>query len=606
MKSIFFKRLSQSLENLTIRKKLLISYFILIFFPLLLLTTVSYVNVSKVYKNQMLYSASQSFDQAHTFLNYMVNSLIKSSDVICLNSDVQAILSRSKDEYQDNIVQQNMDRLELEKFFNSYKYTKDVYRVSLYVPGWFTYSNQEFNFSSIDTFSGTDIYKNLMLSKDIVSWLPPHKIQNNSRVLDPAPVISLLRKIRNIEQLSESIGIVKLSILESSINDIVFKANITYDGVVYIQNSEGTLISSSNIENFKQLELNKSNMDTLKGKNITWKIITIGNDEFNVTARAIENTDWTMVTVIPSSEILSQSNKIKDLMIILMLIIGIISYGLSYFISTSTVKRIIILMKKMVSVQEGNLNVKIASQSQDEIGKLTDSFNYMVKRISLLVEEQYQNGKEIKNLELKALQAQINPHFLYNTLDMINWKAIDNNVPEIAVITQSLAKFYKLSLNKGKDIVSIDDEINHVKIYVQIQNLRFENRINLDLDIDPDIYSCTIIKLILQPIIENSIIHGILENSNSQKGSITLTGRFDKDDIILTVEDDGMGMTEEKIVEILTEENTSEFQGYGVRNINQRIKLFFGQQYGLTYHSSPRNGTLVEIRIPTLKAKDNN
>ena len=606
MKSIFFKRLSQSLENLTIRKKLLISYFILIFFPLLLLTTVSYVNVSKVYKNQMLYSASQSFDQAHTFLNYMVNSLIKSSDVICLNSDVQAILSRSKDEYQDNIVQQNMDRLELEKFFNSYKYTKDVYRVSLYVPGWFTYSNQEFNFSSIDTFSGTDIYKNLMLSKDIVSWLPPHKIQNNSRVLDPAPVISLLRKIRNIEQLSESIGIVKLSILESSINDIVFKANITYDGVVYIQNSEGTLISSSNIENFKQLELNKSNMDTLKGKNITWKIITIGNDEFNVTARAIENTDWTMVTVIPSSEILSQSNKIKDLMIILMLIIGIISYGLSYFISTSTVKRIIILMKKMVSVQEGNLNVKIASQSQDEIGKLTDSFNYMVKRISLLVEEQYQNGKEIKNLELKALQAQINPHFLYNTLDMINWKAIDNNVPEIAVITQSLAKFYKLSLNKGKDIVSIDDEINHAKIYVQIQNLRFENRINLALDIDPDIYSCTIIKLILQPIIENSIIHGILENSNSQKGSITLTGRFDKDDIILTVEDDGMGMTEEKIVEILTEENTSEFQGYGVRNINQRIKLFFGQQYGLTYHSSPGNGTLVEIRIPTLKAKDNN
>ena len=466
------------------------------------------------------------------------------------------------------------------------------------------YSDQDINFSNMDTFSGTDEYRKLMNSKDKVLWLPPHTIKNDASNLDPVPVISLLRKIRSSVQINEFIGIIKLSIRESNIQDIISKANITRDGVVYLQNSEGTIISCSNTENLKQLDLNHSISKKLEGKSFNWETVDIGKDDFAVITRAIGNTDWNMVTAIPFSEILSQSNKIRDLMLVLMLIIGAVAYTLSYFISTSTVKRIVLLMKKMRSVQDGNLDVSIASQSQDEVGKLMVSFNYMVKRISLLVEEQYQSGKEIKNLELKALQAQINPHFLYNTLEMINWKAIDNNVPEIAVIAKSLAKFYKLSLNKGKDIVSIEDEISHIKNYVQIQNLRFDNRIKLILDIETEIYQYYILKITLQPIIENSILHGILENRDKLDGIIKLTGRFENEDIILIIQDNGVGMTEEKASSLLTGESTSESHGYGVRNINQRIQLCYGQQYGLTYHSSPGQGTVVEIRIPAVKTGD--
>ena len=600
MKIVLLDRAVQAVRNMTIKRKLLASYFVLIFVPLALLSAVSYVNVSKVYENQILYSAGQSFDQAYAFLSYKVNTLIKSSDVISFNSDVQAILTKKQNVYENDMVAQNIDLLKLDKFLNSLKNTEDVYRASLYVPGWFSYANQGINFNNISTLSQTDAYKKLLLSKEKVIWPPPGLINNNIPSLEPVSVISLLRKIRNSDQISEVIGVIQISILESNITDIIVKANITQEGVVYIRNTDGDIISCSNADNLQRFALEENIGTSPEGKSIIWNTITVNNSSYAVTAKAFKGTNWVMTTAIPFSEILSQSNKIRNYMVALMLIVGFIAYGFAYFISASTVKRITVLTNKMKNVQEGKLDVEIASYSEDEVGKLTDCFNYMVKRISLLLEKQYQSGKEIKSLELKALQAQINPHFLYNTLEMINWKAIDNGVPEIAVIAQSLARFYKLSLNDGKDIVSISDEINHIKTYVQIQNLRFDNRIILNVHLDDDIYQYDILKLILQPIVENSIIHGILENRGRPKGTITLEGHLEKDDILLTIRDDGKGMTEEKASGILMGENTRESHGYGIRNINQRIKLCYGQQYGLTFHSSPGQGTLVEIRIPAV------
>lgn len=586
-------------RNMQIRSKLLISYFILIFFPLAFMTMISYKNVSSDYEKKILRSANQSFNQAFTILYYKVTTLIKTSDVIYFNSDVQTILTRSKKDFANDLVQQNMDRLKLESFLNSFKNKEDVYRAGLYVPGWVMYSEQNYNFYNFDRYAQTESYQKLLSSKDKVTWLPPHRIINNNSNLNPLQVITLLRKIRNSEQTTEIIGVIELNTSVDNIQDIIQKANITDHGVVYIQNANGDIISSSNMENFTpDIGLIKEVQDN----DAPWNSVKIHSRNFAVKTRALNNTDWTMVTAIPFSEINSQSNKIRNLMLVLMLICGLISYGLAYFITGKTVKRILLLIRKMKLVEEGVLNVDINSDIQDEIGELIDSFNHMVKRIKLLVIEQYQNGKEIKNLELKALQAQINPHFLYNTLEMINWKAIDNHVPEISVISQTLAKFYKLSLNKGKDIVSVEDEINHVRIYTQIQNLRFDNKIKLEVQVDPEIYDCEILKLILQPIVENSIIHGILENRGKEEGSIIIRGFLDMHDLVLIVKDDGVGMFPEKSASILGDHTTNhEIRGYGIRNINHRIQLCYGQEYGLTYHSSPGNGTLVEIRIPANK-----
>ncbi|MFC4808595.1 cache domain-containing sensor histidine kinase [Paenibacillus sp. GCM10023250] len=585
--------------NMHIRGKLLISYFILIFLPLALMTSFSYKNVSRDYEKQILHSADQSFDQAYTFLSYKVNTLIKASDVIYFNADVQTMLTRDKQTFAEDYVQQNIDRLKLEYVLNSFQNAEDVYRASLYVPGWLMYAGQNFNFFDMDAFSRTDSYRALLASKDKVNWLPEHAITNNNSNLDPVPVVSLLRKIRNSEQTTEIIGIIELNILKEIIDEILQKANITNDGVVYIQNANGDIVSCSNEDQFKRINPDPALIRDAPDDGRSWTDATIGSRGYVVKTRAIENTDWTMVTAIPLTEIFRQSIRIRDLMLVLMLACGLVSYGLAYLITGATVKRILLLKKKMRLVQEGVLNVEVDAAIPDEIGELVDSFNHMVKRIRLLVEEQYQNGKEIKNLELKALQAQINPHFLYNTLELINWKAIDNGVPDIAVISQSLARFYKLSLNKGKDIVSIEDEINHIRAYVQIQNLRFDNKIKLDLQVDPELYGCEILKLILQPLVENSIIHGILEARDSEGGTIAIAGRLELDEIVLTVKDDGVGMPSEQAAGLLANANaTDEVQGYGIRNIDHRIKLCYGPEYGLAYRSSPGNGTLVEIRIP--------
>lgn len=589
-------------RHMQIRGKLLISYFILIFFPLSLLTFVAYKNVSSDYEKQILHSADQSFDQAYTFLDYKLKTLIKASEVIYFNPDVQTILTRNKQTFDKDFVQQNIDRQKLESLLNSLQNSEDVYRASLHVPGWMMYSGQNFNFYNIDLFSRTDKYRTLMASKDKVSWLPPHTIKNNISSYDPVRVISLLRKIRNTEQTSDIIGIIEVNILQENVEHILQKSNITLGGVVYIQNSVGEIISSSSTNNFNRIHPDKDLIAGIQDKSTAWNNVSINNSNYLVKTRAIQNTDWTMLTAIPETEILQQSFRIRDLMLILMMICGLLSYGIAYFITGATVKRIRLLMKKMRLVQEGILSVDVQSNIHDEIGDLTESFNHMVKRINVLVKEQYHNGKEIKNLELKALQAQINPHFLYNTLELINWKAIDNEVPEIAVISQSLAKFYKLSLNKGKDFVSIEDEIEHIRTYVKIQNLRFDNKIKLDIHMDPELYNYTILKLILQPIVENSIIHGIREFRDKEEGFIKITGVLDRNDIVLCIQDDGIGMPQNKAEEILMSgSGNDEGHGYGVRNIDHRIKLCYGQEYGLLYRSSPGNGTLVEIRIPAIK-----
>lgn len=592
-------------KEITIRTKLMLSYLALIFIPLAILTTISYLTVSSELESQIKRSTSQSFDQSYALLNYEVRTLINASDVVYLNADVQSVLTKDKNTIQNDIVQQNIDRSNLDEFFNSFKNTQDViYRVCLYVPGWLSYANQDVNFSNMDTFKKTTDYEALNSSTGMVLWLKPGVIANDIANMDPVPVISLLRKIRNTNDLSKVIGVIKVSVLESKIKSILDKGSTTQNGVVYLQNSQGTIICSSSSENLKRLGLDGDTGKKLIGTNMSWQIVNVSNSSLAVTSMTLDNTDWTMISAIPYSDILAPSNKIRNLMLILLLVIGIVAYGFATLISTSAVKRINLLMNKMKSVQQGELDVNIASKSQDEIGKLFDSFNYMVKRIRVLNEEQYAIGKEIKSAELRALQAQINPHFLYNTLDLINWKAIDNNAPEIALIAQYLAKFYKLSLNKGSEIVSLNDEIEHIRNYVQIQNLRFDNRINLIVDVGDEFYQFTILKMILQPLVENSILHGILEKRNLQEGIIKISASFDQDSIVLTVEDNGAGMTEDKASELLTLQRITDGHGYGVKNVNHRIKIYYGQQYGLTYRGTPGQGTLVEVRIPLIKAAE--
>lgn len=257
----------------------------------------------------------------------------------------------------------------------------------------------------------------------------------------------------------------------------------------------------------------------------------------------------------------------------------------------------------MHSVQSGNLDHYIENTSNDELGELIDSYNYMIGKMSILIEDQYKLGKSVKNAELKALQSQINPHFLYNTLDMINWMSYKKMNKEISVAVNTLAKFYKLSLNKGNDLVSIKNELQHATLYVKIQNMRYNDRISLKINVDDEINDYLIPKITLQPILENAINHGILGKGQGN-GIISILGYSIDSHIVLIVADDGIGMKEESINLLLTNKlSSSKGSGYGLKNINKRIKLLYGESYGLSFKSSYGHGTSVTIKIPKINVE---
>lgn len=244
------------------------------------------------------------------------------------------------------------------------------------------------------------------------------------------------------------------------------------------------------------------------------------------------------------------------------------------------------------------MDMQMESDDRDEIGMLYRGFGSMMKRIRTLINEVYLSKITQKEAELKALQAQINPHFLYNTLDSIIWMA-ETNDSNIVAMTEALAKLFRISLNKGNEEISLERELEHVKNYLIIQSMRYADKFTYEISAEPGVERCRTIKLILQPIVENCIYHGIKKKRGT--GKITIRAYRREQNLIIEVSDDGCGMPEEICRKILSDEIESENisgSGIGVKNVNERIQLRFGKKYGLSYSSEEGIGTTVTYVLP--------
>ncbi|AIQ16663.1 hypothetical protein H70357_08300 [Paenibacillus sp. FSL H7-0357] len=251
------------------------------------------------------------------------------------------------------------------------------------------------------------------------------------------------------------------------------------------------------------------------------------------------------------------------------------------------------LHKSMKLVGEGNLEIKVSSESKDEIGDLIRGFGNMVGKTKTLIDTVYVAEIARKEYEMKALQAQINPHFLYNSLSIINWRALRIHATDISEMAQLLSTFYRTTLNKGDNLILVSDEILNVQSYINIQLIMHSNNFKVDYQIDDSILSCLMPNLMLQPLVENAIIHGI-ENREDGDGIIQLSAKKEEQSIVLQITDNGVGVEEEQLVLLLK----SHSKGYGLKNVNDRAVLMYGEQYGLTIHSIVGEGTQVTLKIP--------
>jgi len=596
MFNTLYRSAVQLLNNLRLKTKFMLSYFILIMIPLGLLTFLSYNQVSKYIENQVQYSAKQAFEQTNSFLAYKIEKIINVMDIISLDKNLHDILLKPHIAY--TIPDQMKDMDILTRYLRSFQKASDVYSVKLYIDSNLLYANEGINLYNLANNKNSKWYRHLLSNNSNITFSTAAEMSEDNP--ESLKTVSVLKGIKDFNNYNRNIGVLRLDILEGNIQDIIRKANTINRGVAYLKNEEGTIIATSNPNLPKEWHLDPGFCEDLSNKSSNWSIMKINNDDLNIGCKKVEGTDWYLISIIPHYEIVSSSINIRNQMLILLLITATLAYILAYFISSSTTKRINQLIRRMKKVQNGDLDAIIANKGKDEIGELIENFNYMIEKIAILVKDQYKSGLEVKSAELKALQAQINPHFLYNTLDLINWTAIKSNVPEISSIVKSLAGFYKLSLSKGKDIVTIKDEIDHISLYVDIQNKRFNGGIKLVIDIRNEVYNYCIPKIILQPIVENSILHGIMEKEDCT-GKVAITGDIQNGIIILTVNDNGAGMSEEKLKSIYNGSISDTTGSYGLSNIDNRIKLYFGDRYGLTFSSTPGKGTEVTIVIPALK-----
>lgn len=570
--------------------KLFISNTLILLLFLFLAVTFNYRNTTINIRNEAIYSANQTLQQTAAYIGYKANSIKNIIDIISYDDTIQDVISTSSAYYRKDIgnwiIQTSTVRNIL---YNTYT-TPDIKTIHLYMKEGPAAIEESDDFQRLSSAEKANWYTILQNSDSTYIWFPIVESDNNESYL------SFIKKIANADKINDFIGIISAEIPLSVFQEIAKQASTTPDTEVLIFNGYNQLIAQYGKNNYPiETILNAFHVENIQS-NLPVQQIYLDDVSYIAGMQSIEGTDWGVILLTPMDDILSSATLYRNQMYNTSLILLIFGIPLILLISYSITSRLRILEQKMRAVAQGKFDPIEEDNLNDEIGKLTHTFNYTITQISHLMEKQYLLGQEIKSLELNVLQSQINPHFLYNTLDLINWLGLYNNVPDVVKASTALASFYKLSLGHGEKIVTLENEINHASVYVEIQNMRFGNRITLNNRIPETFYKFKMLKITLQPLVENAIQHGIRERDD-ETGTITLSGSLESGIVTLTVSDNGIGMSPAVLDEILNE-NEDKKDEYGIKNINKRIKLHYGNHYGLSYQSEQGAGTTVYIKFP--------
>ena len=256
------------------------------------------------------------------------------------------------------------------------------------------------------------------------------------------------------------------------------------------------------------------------------------------------------------------------------------------------------LQKSIHRVEEGNFTMEVGTEAQDEVGQLTNAFGAMTRKLNVLVNEVYRSQIIQKEAEFKMLQAQLNPHFLYNTLSFINWSALKAGEKEIAKISRDISSFYRTALNSGRAVTTVEEELLNAKSYISIQLALHSNGFDVEYDIEEECRPCEVICNVLQPLIENALEHGI-DKKREGRGRLSITAKVRDESLILAVADNGPGFGRKVDEEVMKKDS----KGYGLKNVNDRIRIYYGEEYGLSIYSEEEKDTRIEIMVPITESK---
>ncbi|WP_299087183.1 sensor histidine kinase [uncultured Metabacillus sp.] len=580
-------------KNYQLRMKLIITYILLTLIPMTVLVYFSYHQYTKLIEEQVGENIPKILDQTNKNMEIQMSELEDLPQLLYNSNQVLSILR--KDSYS------NQSTLQI-----------DYYKVNSYLSltyltdkspllGVFLWSKERFFSSSIVPYSGLEKTPDFKENESIVL-----QDQVDLRFKGKPSFFLMTERIEDFENRKE-IGTLAIAVNLSFIEDIFKEINNQNKADMWIMNGQGKVIYHTDPERIGTVE----DLDNYPTMNGSFRSYLEGEKQL-VSVSESEKYDWVMVHRISMKHLTGKAEVIKDVTILFFVIIGLGTVIISIILAWGVSRPIYKLSKLMKDVEKGNFDVDLKVDSKDEIGLLANSFNSMISKIRELIKENFHIEIRQKQAELYALQSQINPHFMYNTLETISMAVEDNDDDTVVEMVTLLGRMLRFSLSNKNRIVPFNKEVEHIKNYLTIQQFRFEERLSFHILSEIDLNQLYSPKFILQPIIENCIKHGL----ETRRGTLTIRIYIrtvpgiqpGTKDVVIYVEDDGAGIddkTLEKINSLLKSDPIGRRDsGFGMINVHGRIFMLFGEEYGLTVESGTENGTVIMIRFPVIEGDE--
>jgi len=584
-----FKKIKKSYMNLSIKYKMLIFFYSIIIMISTVFGTYSYKLSSNNIRTEISKTSLANVKQIGNSIESLQNDIVDLSNFTVTNKEVQSVLT-AQDPYNSekiDICRQMFDHLLISKDAISF--------VTIYGDNGFEYyssADGSTGINNLDFVMKSNIYKKMLSLKGQPLWVPLNSENQAFIVNNKNPKIAMCRTIYDSNSLKK-IGIMVISINISYLDQFYTNISVNSNTSLLLLDNNNKAINSKGINDVPNIGKNNlvSITKDLKedyGKNSAY----IGNKEMMLSYTKIYSSNWKLVYIVPYTEFTKNLKPIFNLTLLVIISCLFISFLISMYISTSLtspIKKLLIAMKNVT---------KVDFKYGDEIGSLGNQYNEMLDSTSNLIEKVYKLQIKEKEAEIKALQAQINPHFLYNTLDSIFWRAEMAKEKDISEMVYALSKLFRLTLNNGNETTYVKAEKEFIEYYLLLQKNRYKDKLTYSIDIEEGILSYPMPKLILQPFVENAILYGTEKNFGHS--NIIIRGYLEDEKINFWIEDDGIGIDQEKIKDLLNMNFKSDIKkGYAINNINQRLNLYYNGDYKLVIYSEVGKGTKVQIVIPT-------
>ncbi|MBU5441228.1 sensor histidine kinase [Paenibacillus sp. MSJ-34] len=593
-------------RRLSIRSKTIVLYIAIVLIPSCLLMYFYYSKSSELQQIEVNRTILQTLKQAELNITNRLSEAVNVSNALSgtpLLYEYTTVKSVPKIPYE-----QYRDYKELEKLMDSFQSSSVILQIRLFVDSSLMFSRERVRYFPLPEIENSPWYEQIVGHNGAIYWTGAYRLKPN----DPEEpvIITAARVLRDPSHYDRVISVLAVDMNINKLEEVLSGIDLGNKEGIYLTAADGTVIARSGgaggaANLFEHLRIDAGELEE------DGYVNTEGPEPARknwLIYRTVPMTDWKLAAVVDAKELAGKNIAFNRISMAIFIIVTFVLFILvMLLLFASFADRMNLRIRQLIKAMklEGLETVdENLSQSSGDMGQLEQGIGRMIQTVKTLTEESFQAKLHEREAMLKALQAQINPHFLYNTLEAINWMAIRRNADDISFMIDSLSKYFRLTLNKGQDIVTVKEELLLAKAYLDIQNVRFQGSFDVHIEDALETHDLLIPKLSLQPIVENALLHG-LRSQKTESGRITIKTSLmqsetsSQKELSIIVTDNGVGMDSERVKQLLIKASVhdSPTRGYGLRNVHERIRLFSGELYGLRIQSAEGAGTTVEIRL---------